>query len=214
MSDRAPGARHVLIVDDHPMFRRGARFVVEDAGFVVGGEASTVREATTMIAAGRGDVVLLDLSLGTESGLALMGAIRSRGIPAVVCSLHGDRLHVEQALTAGVAGYVTKDEPAEVLARALRTVLRGQSFLSARAAACLSDSPEPSVSLGRPVQCSHRESEVLEFLAAGYGVSEIAARLDVSVRTVEAYCLRLTNKLGLSGMKELHRYAVGTRSAN
>lgn len=212
MPDSATHSRRVLIVDDHPMFRKGVRALLENAGFVVAGEAGNSCEALAMINGGRGDVALLDLSLGSESGLSLMGPLRGRGIPAIVCSMHQDKLHVEQALTAGASGYVTKGDAAEMLITALRSVLRGRAFVSPRVEAAMASETVPSAQVGGAVHLSQREQQVLDYLSAGYSNSEIAARLDVSARTIEAYSGRLMNKLGLCGMRELRRYAVGVGS--
>lgn len=210
MSNPAARAAHVLLVDDHPVFRQGVRFLLEDAGFVVAGEAANARDAVGMINAVRGDVALLDLSLGADSGLSLMGPLRSRGIPAVVCSMHDDRRHIEMALTAGASGYVAKDESGDTLVSALRSVLRGRPFVSPRIGATLSADEGAGLRMDSGTRLSQREQEVLEYLGAGYAVSEIATRLEVSPRTVEAYANRLINKLGLIGMRELRRYAMTT----
>jgi DNA-binding NarL/FixJ family response regulator len=211
-ADRVPESatqgRRVLVVDDHPMFREGIRAVLEDAGFVVAGEAGNPRDALAMIHAGRSDVALLDLSLGAESGLSLMGPLRTKGIPAIVCSMHDDRLHVEQALTAGASAYVTKDDSPETLVTALRSVLRGRPFVSRRTDVMMTTEVAPLLRVGHAVRLSRREQQVLEYLSSGFAVSDIAQHLSVSPRTVEAYANRLMTKLGLSGMRELRRYAA------
>lgn len=205
----ADGPGHeVLIVDDHPVFREGVRALLENAGFVVAGEAGNTREAIAHINAGHGDVALLDLTLGEDSGLALLGPMRAQGILAIVCSMYDDELHVEQALTAGASGYVTKGETAEMLVEAVRSVLRGRPYMSPRADDVLKDETKPVLHMGRVVKLSRREDQVVQYLSAGYAVAEIANRLEVSARTVETYTLRLMNKLGLQGMRELRHYAA------
>lgn len=204
----SPRAAHVLLVDDHPVFRQGVRFLLEDAGFVVAGEAANARDAVGMINALRSDIALIDLSLGTDSGLSLMGPLRARGIPAVVCSMHDDRRHIEMALTAGASGYVAKDESAETLVSALRSVLRGRPFVSLRIGATLSEEEREGLRMDSGTRLSAREQEVLGYVGAGYTVSEIATRLGLSPRTVEAYAYRVIEKLGLLSMRELRRYAV------
>ncbi|MEW5982362.1 MAG: response regulator transcription factor [Acidobacteriota bacterium] len=198
----------VLLVDDHPVFRQGVRMLLEGNGFAVSGEAGTTRDALSLINNRGADVALLDLALACESGLTLMEPLREKGIPAVVCSMHDDHLHVEQALTAGASGYVTKAEAGDTLLEALRSVLRGRPYLSPLADDTLTDETEPLVRMGTRVQLSRREDQVLQYLSAGYSLAEMASRLDVSARTVETYANRLINKLQLAGMRELRHYAA------
>ena len=196
----------ILLVEDHPMVRQGVRLLLEQAGLEVCGEAETRAGALALLDPARPDLLLVDLSLGEESGLQLIRALPQGGgaPPVLVYSMHEDWLHVHQALQAGAKGYVTKRELGDVLLEAIQAVLAGGPFTSPRAARAIAESPA-EVNLEGILQLSAQELEIFSLLGSGQGVGDIADAKGVSRKTVESYCGRMQVKLGLKGMKELRQ---------
>jgi DNA-binding NarL/FixJ family response regulator len=129
-----------------------------------------------------------------------------RGVPVLVYSMHEDADTLGRALACGASGYVTKRETFAVLLEGVRRVLAGERYISARAAANLEADPQPPAATGKAGPLSEREQQILELLAKGESNAEIAAELNVSVRTVETYFSRILNKLSLDGMRALRKY--------
>lgn len=191
----------VFLVDDHPLVRQGLSLLLSQSGFVVSGEADS-REATLAHPAlGTTQVVVLDLTLDHATGLDLIPVLCRRGLRVVVYSMHEDPVLVQRALAAGAMGYVTKREAAQSLPAAVRTVVSGGTSISPRAAAALAQHAAAP-------ELSRQQQQLFELLGQGCTTEEIAARLHVSPRTVETYCTRLMDKLGVNGMKELRRQAI------
>jgi len=205
-------AARIFIVDDHPVVRQGLRLLFTHASHIVCGEAESVRNVVTRLGSAGADIVLLDLSLGDESGLDLIEAIRAAGCAVLVYSMHEDAATIERALAAGANGYVSKRENEGTLLQAIADLLAGNRHLSPLAAQNMTNRSlsEPA---RRPV-LSERESTILSCLGQGDSNAEIAAALSISVRTVETYCARLVSKLELEGMRALRRYAIRKTLSN
>ncbi len=194
----------VFLVDDHPLVRQGLAVMLEQGGFEVGGEADSIKGTLDHPSLNSVQVVVLDVTLEQASGVNLIPALCHRGIRVLVYSMHEEPAVVRRVLAAGAAGYVTKRETAQSLAEAIRTVAAGGSYISPRAAAALAqNAAEPDL--------SRQQQELYDLLGQGCDAEEIAARLHVSRRTVETYCTRLMDKLGVDGMKELRRRAIADR---
>jgi DNA-binding NarL/FixJ family response regulator len=205
-------AMRVLIVDDHPIFRRGiAELINEEGDMKVAGEASNTIEAIRMVAEMRPDVVVVDLSLQDGHGIELIEQISQRvdGPQMIVCSMHDESLFAERALRAGAMGYVNKQETSERLVDAIRRVQRGEVVLSPKMTRKLlhnvvggkTGEQSPMESL------SNREFEVFEMIGEGLTTKQIAARLDLSPKTVEAHREKIKTKLGLANSAQLSRRA-------
>lgn len=198
----------VFLVDDHPAVRQGLALLLAQDAYVVCGEAENRAELLARIDAVGAEVALVDLSLGGESGLDLIGDLRSRDIPVLVYSMHEDCGAIERAFHRGAVGYVTKREVSAVLLEALGEVLAGRRYASPRAARSLANR---IISGGDGVgeePLSQREEQILSRLGRGESNVEIAGALHIGVRTVETYYARIIGKLGLGGMKELRKYAI------
>lgn len=202
-------ANHILLVDDHPLVRQGLATVLSQAGFAVCGEASNVTETLEHAQLASADLAIVDLSLTEEDGVDLIATLRARGVRVLVYTMHEESARVTGALTAGAGGYVTKREVAQYLVEAVREVLAGKVYVSPRAAAGLAK----RVANHSPgaLAFSEQQRHVYRLLGEGACAGEIAAQLHVSPRTVESYCARMIEKLGLSGMKELRRQAIADR---
>jgi DNA-binding NarL/FixJ family response regulator len=198
----------VLLVDDHPAVRQGLSLLLAREHVMVCAQAEDCAHALLSAEESTPQVALVDLSLGPESGLDLIGDLEARGVAVLVYSMHEDGETIQQALAAGARGYVTKREMHRVLTEAIREVAAGREYLGPRAAAALA---AQLARVGRRAalrEPSGREREVYRLLGEGATTSEIAAAMNVSVRTVESYCARLMEKLGVDGMKPLRRGAI------
>ena len=213
-----PGATvRVVLVDDHPIVRRGlAELINDESDLKVVAEASSIAEAHHVLDEHRPDVALIDLSLGDGHGLELIKQVKANGwdIKLLVCSMLDESLYVDRVLRAGAAGYLRKDQATEHIVDAVRKVASGETYLSEAAAARVAAKPaaagvEPGPSAVE--QLSDRELEVFEMIGDGLGSREIAARLHLSVKTVETYREKIKAKLRLKNGNELTRHAIHER---
>ncbi len=127
-------SRHILLVDDHAEVRHELALLLTNEGVGKCREATGREEALAVVSSERPDLALVDLSPGTDDALELVADLCARNIPVLVCSIHGDAIHVRRALAAGARGYVTKREASRELARAVRDVMEGWMLISPRAA--------------------------------------------------------------------------------
>ena len=205
----------VVIVDDHQLFRSGVR--AELAGLVdVLGDAATVEDAVRTIAALEPDVVLLDVHMPGGGGLEVIRQVAQRR-PAqrfLALSVSDAPEDVIAIVRAGARGYVTKTISGEELADAIRRVADGDAVFSPRLAGFVLDAFSaltPAQVDPELDQLTTREREVLRHIARGYLYKEIAARLGISTKTVEAHVSAVLRKLQLSSRPELSRWAVERR---
>lgn len=136
----APAKRRILIVDDHPLVRRGLTALIDDEpDLMVCAAAATRRAGLAAIAASRPDLVVVDLSLGDGDGLDLLKDIRAAhaDLPVLVLTIHDASVYAQQAFRAGAHGYVTKQEMGEAVLLAIHSVLEGKKYMSARIRATL-----------------------------------------------------------------------------
>jgi DNA-binding NarL/FixJ family response regulator len=201
----------VLIADDHDIVREGLRQIVsETADIVVGGEARTGNEAIEQARARQYDVIILDLNLPDRPGLDVLSQIRSISpdVPVLILSMQQQPSYAARALKNGALGYVSKNNAREHLVTAIRKVARGERFLTPELAESLAfDLMQPSGGTNHQ-GLSDREFEVLCLIAAGRPPREIAAELNVSVKTVATHRARLLAKMGLKNNAEVVQYAI------
>ena len=206
----------VVVVDDHAIFRRGVRAELE--GLVeVRGEAGSIEEAVRCVLAERPDVVLLDVHMPGGGGVEVIRQVVA-GSPAqrfLALSVSDAAEDVIAIIRAGARGYVTKTIGGEELADAIRRVHGGDAVFSPRLAGFVLDafagSMAPAEVDPELDQLTTREREVLRHLARGYLYKEIAHRLGISTKTVEAHVSAVLRKLQLSNRHELSRWAVERR---
>jgi len=208
------GKARILIIDDHPIVREGLlRRINRQPDLAVCGEAGAAAEAMKSIAANRPDLVVVDLTLQDKSGLELIKDIQIRHpkLPVLVLSMHDENLYAERSLRAGARGYVMKQEAPEHVIEAIRQVLAGNVYLSAKMSAKLlgtfvAGKPQAAVS---PVDSlSDRELEVFRMIGSGLASRQIAEKLHISIKTVDAYRLRIKAKLNLESTTELTQHAI------
>lgn len=197
----------VFLVDDHPMVRQGLAQFLTASGFLISGQAGGSAETLAHPGLPRSAVAIVDLSLAGESGIDLARRLSGLGIRVVVYSMHEESQVIRRALEAGVLGYVTKREPPQQLLEAVRAALAGTSHHGPRVREILSYAhPEDFL--------SDQQRRIFEFLGDGFSNEEIARELGIGRRTLESYCARIMDKLGIEGLKELRRRAIrSARSA-
>lgn len=200
----------ILLVDDHAVVRRGIRAVLEDEleGVSVA-EASSGDEALDAIE-GPLDAAVLDLSMPGRSGIDLLVEIKHRKptLPVLIMSLHAEEQFALRALRAGASGYLNKSAAPENLVAAVSKVARGGRYVSESVAERLALEVAGEGSGAPHERLSNREFEVMRGIASGSSVSEIAAQMHLSVKTVSTYRARLLEKMGMSTNAELTRYAI------
>jgi DNA-binding NarL/FixJ family response regulator len=210
----APPPRRILLVDDHPAFRRGLAALLEGEGDLqVCGEASTAPAALTAMRQLSPDLAIVDIGLPGVDGLELikmMLAERPR-LGILVLSMHDESVYALRALRAGARGYVMKAEALECVLVALRKVDAGGLYLSPALNTRLIFKfvQGEEFAHATPVdRLSDREMEVLLLIGKGFGTQEIADHLQVSVKTVETHRAHIKEKLGFRDSRELIRFAV------
>ncbi len=209
----APGSKtRILIVDDHPLIRRGLRELISvEPDLQVCGEAVEAPEAMVLVDRLQPQLVLIDISLKRGHGLELIRQIRARNpsVKMLVVSMHDESLFAERALRAGASGYVNKQDATIKVAEAIQTVLAGGIYLSqVMAQRLLKQSSRLPASLERlPMDSlSTRELAVFELIGHGLTTRAIADKLQVGVKTVETHREHIKRKLQIKNSPELvHR---------
>jgi DNA-binding NarL/FixJ family response regulator len=204
----------LFIVDDHPLVREGLTNLINGQDdLIVCGEAKDSANAINEIAKARPDVALIDISLTNESGLELVKQLGKQfpRVALIILSMHDEALYAERALRAGARGYVMKREASKSVLAAIRRVLGGGVYVSERIvnrmARKVASSREQLA--GSPVErLSDRELEIFRLLGQGRTTSQIAADLNLSLKTVQAYCARAKEKFGVTSLTELLRAAI------
>ena len=205
----------IILADDHSVLRVGLKMLLEsESHFSVVGEAADGEELLILLEKTAVDVVVVDLSMPKMGGLECIKEIRSRGmdVKILVLTMFGDETYIREVMQAGANGYVEKQAVDAELFAALKAVAAGQFYLSSKNSQALLNSlftaaPRPSGQDPYEV-LSVREREVLKLLVRGYSLSEIGAKLFLSVKTVDTYKTRLMEKLGLSKKSELVDYSL------
>jgi len=211
------GRLRVAVAEDHPVVRAGlVKLLRDEGGFAVTGEAGTAREVRTLVEKTPPQVLITDLMLGDQDGLALIKdlAVQAPAVRLVVFSLHPEDVYAERCLRAGAHGYVMKREPVELLFRAIREVAAGAIFVSPRISATLLGSLSGAARkpAGAYAQLTDRELQVFRLIGHEFTSRQIAEKLGVSVKTVEAHRENIKNKLGAeSGAALVVRAAVWVR---
>ena len=200
----------LMLVDDHPMVREGVRARLEKvAGIEVVAEAGSADEALQALEQHQPNLVLMDVGMKQVDGIELTARVLAArpGLKVLMFSMYDNPEFVQRALHAGARGYLLKDAPAGEIIAALEVVASGATYLSPGVSGRLFRNQSP-----RPV-LTPRESDILAALGRGESSKQIAARLNLSFRTVEAHRQNIKRKLGIEGQAELIKYAVECSAA-
>jgi DNA-binding NarL/FixJ family response regulator len=204
----------VLIVDDHPIMRSGlAQLIAQEDDLELCGEAEDVHGALKAIEELEPDLAIVDIALKEGSGIELIKDIKVRWpkLPVLVLSMHDESFYAERVLRAGARGYVTKAEASSRVIEGVREVLKGGVYVSEKAASKMlgrlvaGGSTAPAFPIDR---LTDREFEVFELIGQGLQTRQIAERLHVSVKTVDAHREHIKDKLDIGSATELLKYAV------
>lgn len=201
----------ILIADDHPVVRAGLKELLTGAlGKVAFAEAKTALEALEQVGKEDWSLVILDVSMPGRSGIDILGEVKTTRpkLPVLMLSMHPEEQFARRALKAGASAYMTKETVPEELVKAVRKVLAGGRYVSASLAEKLaSDLQEPA---DRPPHeiLSDREFQILQMIASGKTVTNIAEELSLSVKTISTYRARMLEKTGMKNTAELIRYAI------
>lgn len=203
----------VFLADDHETVREGLKMIINgQSDMEVVGEASDGQAALAGIPLFTPDVVLMDISMPGMNGLQATKKIKTQfpQTRVVMLTRHGDQGYVQELLRAGASGYVLKQSAATELLRAIRTVAEGHNFLDPAITEQVVSGYAGRLDRGEhtPASLSDRETEVLKAIARGYSNKEIAARMNLSVKTIEAHKANSMKKLGLRGRIDIVSYAV------
>jgi len=204
----------ILLADDHKITREGLRSLIsKQSDMKVVAEAENGRDAVGLAKELRPDVIIMDVSMPDLNGIEATKQIlsESENVKVVALSMHSDNLFVSEMLKSGASGYMLKDCAFEELDRAIREVVRGNTYLSPMISGVVvedylrklnkSDSGESSI-------LSNREREVLQLLAEGQSTKQIGLKLFISAKTVETHRRQIMNKLDMYTVAELTKYAI------
>lgn len=201
----------ILIADDHPLIREGLKQIISDEkDMEVRGEASNVEEMMQLLEECRYDIVILDITMPGRSGLDALEDLKRKhpDLPVLILSIHPENEYAIRAFRSGAKGYITKQSMPQELVNAIRKMVEGKKYISSSMAEKIIDI------LGRgddrePHEClSKREFQVMQKLASGKTIRQIATDLFISENTVRTYKARILEKMRMNNIAELIRYAI------
>ena len=209
-----PSKHRILIVDDHPIFSMGmTELINQEAALTVCGSSDDLATARRAIEQLKPDLIILDISLKTGNGIDLIEEMTYRGsaLPILVLSMHDETIWAERCIRAGAKGYLMKQEAPESVVAAIENILAGRLHVSerimGRVLSLLKQQPEKS-SVSPINRLTDRELQVLQLIGKGLTSREIAASMNLSIKTIGTYRERIKEKIGLRSAAELMRYAV------
>ena len=204
----------IILADDHRILREGLKSLIEkDPTLKVVGQAQNGDELLGLFKTTRCELVVLDLSMPQLDGIATLKEIRRRfpKIKILILTMQKDQEHFKYAMTGGAAGYILKEDAYDQLMLAIKIVLKGKSFVSPTLEHLLTDQYVRSLAEGQessPSILTKRELQILKLIAQGLSNKNIAFKLKLSIRTIEAHRANLTNKLGIKNTANLVKYAI------
>jgi DNA-binding NarL/FixJ family response regulator len=202
----------IVIADDHAIVREGLKRIVGDVdGLQVAGEAADGTEVMRVVREQDFDVLVMDLSMPGRSGMELIKLVKAEKpkLRILVLSMHQETQYAVRSIKSGASGYLTKESAPAQLEQAIRKIAAGGAYISAEVAEQLALGAMPGGQGAAPHETlSDREFQVFKLLVDGVSVTDIGARLNLSVKTVSTHKSNLMQKLGLSNQSELVRYAI------
>lgn len=206
--------RRILIVDDHPIVRQGIEsLLAQEPDLSICGEAESAGEALDVLRRERPDAAVIDITLKGTDGLELTKSARAEfpDLIVLIMSMHDESIYAERALRSGASGYIMKQEVANSIVAALRSVLNGEIYVSDKVRQTLLGrlSGHQTKLEDSPIdRLSDRELEVFRMIGRGCGTRQIAEQLHLSVKTIETYRAHIKDKLNIQNATELVRRAV------
>ena len=213
-AENHPAKKRIMVVDDHPIVRQGLALLINrEPDLVVCGEAQEAMGAMHVLSSSRPDVLIVDISLSGPDGIDLLKNIRTTHptLPVLILSMHDESVYAERALRAGANGYIMKQEATENVLVAVRRILSGEIYVSARIANQMLRHYITGTGTLRDssiADLSDRELEVFRLIGEGHGTRQIAEKLHLSVKTVESYQAHIKEKLSLRSSRELMQRAI------
>ena len=204
----------IVVADDHTIVREGLKQILAGAeDFEIVGEARDGHEVMARVRELSFDLLLLDMSMPGKSGIELIKQVRAEKpkLKILVLSMHEEHQYAVRAIRAGASGYLTKEGASSQLVTALRKVASGGAYISAEVAEQLALNAMPDASGPLHERLSDREFQVFTMIAQGKSVSEIAERLNLSVKTVSTHKANILQKMSLATTADLIRYALTNR---
>jgi len=201
----------VLIADDHPIVRQGLRQILAGiADMEVAGEAVNSQETLDQVRAGGWDVLVLDITMPDRSGFDILKELKQAqpDLPVLVLTIHGEQQLAVRVLKAGASGYLTKENAPAELIKAIRQVVGGGKYISSSLAETLAFGLDEHAAQPRHETLSDREFQVMQMMASGKTLAEIAETLSLSAKTISTYRTRLLEKMNLKTNAEIIRYAI------
>jgi two-component system invasion response regulator UvrY len=201
----------ILVADDHAIVREGLKQILARTGdLVVGGEARNAQEVIRLVRERDWDVLLMDMSMPGRSGLDLIKQVKDEKpkLPILVLSMHQEHQYAVRAIRAGASGYLNKDSASELLVSAIRKVVGGGLFVSETAGELLARDTKRGADVPPHTLLSDREFQVFNMIVQGKTVTDIAAELILSVKTVSTHKTHVLEKMKLANQAELVRYAI------
>jgi DNA-binding NarL/FixJ family response regulator len=201
----------LVIADDHAIVREGLKRIVAEApGLQIEGEAADGNEVMKVVRERDFDVLVLDLSMPGRSGMELIKLVKAEKpkLRILVLSMHQEMQYAVRAIKSGASGYLTKESAPAQLVLAINKIASGGAYISAEVAEQLALGAMPGNATAPHEALSDREFEVFRQLVVGSSVTEIAANLKLSVKTVSTHKANLMQKIGVANQSDLVRYAL------
>jgi len=207
----------VLVADDHAIVREGLKQILAKSGdLAVAGEAANGDDVLRMVREQEWDVLVTDMSMPGRNGLELIKLVKAARpkLPVLVLSMYGEEQFAVRAIRAGASGYLNKESASDQLVSALRKIAGGGVHVSPAVAEALFRNVRDGERQLPHEQLSDRELQVLQLIASGQSVNDIAVTLNLSPKTVSTHKARILEKMNMSNQAELIRYAIEHRLAD
>ena len=203
--------KKILLVDDHNIVRQGLRNLIElESDLEVGGEAASGVEALKLVRKNSYDIVVLDISMPDKNGVDTLHDLKhtSPDLPVLILSGYSEAQYALNLIRSGCKGYLSKDADPDEIIKAIRTIANGKRYISAELAELMSEQLSHPTEKQLHETLSDREFQVFFKLAGGISPTDIAAELNISIKTVSTYRTRILEKMSLKTNADLTYYAI------
>lgn len=208
--------KRILLIDDHHLVRAGLRSLLEDiSGYEVVAEGADGSETVDLIAKYTPDVLITDIAMKHKTGLQTLPKVKKLypDLPVIFLSMHASKDYLKEAFENGASAYLLKDSAEIELELALKSVFRGERYVSPKLSEAMLDAltqreTQPEKNSVIDSQLTERQTEILRFIALGKGTKEIAFDLNLSAKTIESHRAQIMDRLGLRDVASLVRYAI------